>query len=56
MTPEEEAKQLIVTLQYIIEDLQTIANGKNYTSEQAREELGGILMELEVEGKGGRST
>lgn len=49
MDPEQEAAELIRTLESIIEDLRTIASGKNYTRTQAREELYGIKLALGAE-------
>lgn len=49
MTPEEEAAELILTLESVIEDLRAIENGKNYTREEAAEQMRGIRMALGAE-------
>lgn len=49
MTVEEEAGELILALEGIVEQLRTIENGKNYTSRQASEQLYGIRLSLVAE-------
>lgn len=50
MSPEQEAADLIRTLESLVDELRAVENGKNYTPAQARERLDGIRMALGAEG------
>lgn len=49
MTPEQEAQELILTLEGLVERLRGIANGKNYSRKGATLCLEIIRSELELE-------
>ena len=46
MSPSQEAYDILRDLEYLIDELHEIVNGKNHTTEQAAEKLHGIKIAI----------